>query len=89
MDITAYYTRAKQLWDESNAVSAFPRYECNKCECGVNEKSRKYREERKLIRFLMGLNSIYTTIKGNTLMMTPFPTIIQTYSLLVQEERQV
>jgi len=36
----------------------------------------------------MGLNSSYTAIRGNILMMTPFPSINQAYSLLVQEERQ-
>jgi len=36
----------------------------------------------------MGLNSTYTAIRGNILMMIPFPAISQAYSLLVQEERQ-
>jgi len=49
MDITAYYTKAKQLSDESNAISGLPRCECIKCECGINEKLYKHSEERKLI----------------------------------------
>jgi len=36
----------------------------------------------------MGLNSSYTAIRGNILMMIPFPSMSQVYSLLIQEERQ-
>ena len=88
LDIASYYTKAKQLWDESHAVSGIPLCTCTKCECEVNNRLHKYTEERKLIQFLMGLNSSYTAIRGNILMMVPFPTISQAYSLLVQEERQ-
>jgi len=88
MDIASYYTKAKQLWDETNAVGSLPQCDCSKCECDVNEKLHKYSEERKLIQFLMGLNSSYTATRGNIPMMTPFPTMSQAYSLLVQEERQ-
>uniref|UniRef100_A0A7C8YWD1 Retrotransposon Copia-like N-terminal domain-containing protein n=1 Tax=Opuntia streptacantha TaxID=393608 RepID=A0A7C8YWD1_OPUST len=88
MDIASYYTKAKQLWDESSAVSAIPRCTCKKCECDINAKQQNYIEERRLIQFLMGLNGSYTAIRGNILMMVPFPSIRQAYSLLVQEERQ-
>ena len=36
----------------------------------------------------MGLNESYTAVRGNILMMNPFPFLSQIYSLLVQEERQ-
>ena len=36
----------------------------------------------------MVLNGSYTAIRGNILVMTPFPTMSQAYLLLVQEERQ-
>ena len=36
----------------------------------------------------MGLNSNYTAVMGNMLMMTPFLSLIKAYSLLVQEERE-
>jgi len=88
MDIASYCTKAKQLWDESLAVSGIPRCTCAKCECGVNGRLQNYTEERKLIQFLMGLNSSYTAIRGNILMMTPFSSMSYAYSLLIQKERQ-
>jgi len=87
MDIASYYTKAKQLWDESHAVSGVPKCTCAKRECGVNGRLQEYTEERKLIQFLMGLNSSYTAVRGNMLMMSPFPSMSQAYSLLIQEER--
>jgi len=69
-------------------VSAIPRCTCKKCECDINAKQQCYIEEKRLIQFLMGFNGSYTAVRGNILMMVPFPSISQAYSLLVQEERQ-
>jgi len=88
MDIIGYFTKARQLWDESSAVSAVPKCIGAKCECGINGKLQKYTKEQRLIRFLMGLNSRDSAVRANILMMSPFPAMSQAYSLLVQEERQ-
>jgi len=72
MDIANYYTKAKQLWDESHAVGGILKCTCAKCECGVNGKLQNT-EEQKHIQSLMGLNSSYTVVRGSILMMTPFP----------------
>jgi len=88
LDIVNYYTKVKQLWDEYRAVSNVPHCTCAKCECGVNGKLYTYTEEQRLIQFLIRLNSSYTVIRENILMMSPFPSMSQAYSLLAQEERQ-
>ena len=36
----------------------------------------------------MGLNEVYTTIRGNILMMNPMPSVAQAFALLIQEEKQ-
>jgi len=41
-----------------------------------------------MIHFLMGLNDSYTSVRGSLSMMNPLPSLGQTYSLLIQEERQ-
>ena len=48
----------------------------------------KYAQEQNMIHFLMGLNDSYTSVRGSLLMMSPLPSLGQTYSLLTQEERQ-
>jgi len=87
-DIASYYTRAKKLWDEFAAVDDMPRCSCKKCECGINTALVKYTQEQNMIHFLMGLNDSYTSVRGSLLMMDPLPSLGQTYSLLIQEERQ-
>jgi len=73
LDIAGYYTKAKQLWDEAQAVNGLPTCDCKKCECGVNGKLFKYSEEQRLIQFLMGLHGSYTAIRGSILMMPFLP----------------
>ena len=68
-------------------MSAVSRCTCAKYECGVNDRVYKYSKEQKLIQFPMGLNTCYTTVRGNILMMIPFPSMSQAYSLLVQTKK--
>lgn len=42
----------------------------------------------KVTQFLMGLNEVYTNIRGQLLMMTPMPLLTSVLSLLQKEERQ-
>jgi len=87
-DIATYYTRAKRVWDAFAAVDDMPRCTCGKCECGINTALGRYTQEQNMIHFLMGLNDSYTSVRGSLLMMSPLPSLGQTYSLLIQEERQ-
>lgn len=48
----------------------------------------KAEQDRRLIQFLMGLNEIYTVVRGSILMMSPLPTMAQAFAILAQEERQ-
>lgn len=36
----------------------------------------------------MGLNKLYTVIRGNILMMNPLPSLAQAFSMLIQDEKQ-
>ncbi|KAH0638091.1 hypothetical protein KY289_038006 [Solanum tuberosum] len=56
--------------------------------CGAKESVFRAEQERRLIQFLMGLNETYTAVRGNILMMNPLPLLAQTFSLLVQDEKQ-
>jgi len=83
LDIASYFNKAKKVWDEFSAVGSLPRCDCSKCECEVNIKLDRYAQEQRIIRFLMGLNDSYTSVRGNILMMTPLASLSPIYSLLV------
>ncbi|XP_019266947.1 PREDICTED: uncharacterized protein LOC109244334 [Nicotiana attenuata] len=85
--ITRYYTKMKKLWEELNTLNVHAKCAC-KCTCGERENIHKDEQDRRLIQFLMGLNEVYTVVRGSILMMNPLPTIAQAFSILIQEEKQ-
>ena len=87
LDITVYYTRMKKLWEELSTLNVKNQCSCA-CNCGAKDGLYKAEQDRRLIQFLMGMNEVYTVIRGNILMMNPLPTMAQAFSLLIQEEKQ-
>ncbi|XP_069149155.1 uncharacterized protein [Solanum lycopersicum] len=87
LDIIVYYTRMKKLWEELNTLNVKNHCSCV-CVCGAKDGIYKAEQDRRLIHFLMGLNEVYTVIRGNILMMNPLPSMGQAFSLLIQEEKQ-
>ncbi|KAH0694205.1 hypothetical protein KY285_021302 [Solanum tuberosum] len=87
LDITGYYTKMKKLWEELSSLNVKTQCSCA-CTCGAKESVHKGEQDRRLIQFLMGLNEVYTAVRGSILMMNPLPSLPQAFSLLVQDERQ-
>lgn len=48
----------------------------------------EYQQQEQIMQFLMGLNESFTGIRGQILMLDPFPSISKVYNLVAQEERQ-
>lgn len=90
MSITAYFTKIRTLTDELNALAPLPKCICvsNTCSCGVSAKLEAYEQINSLSQFLMGLNDVFTSIRGQILLMKPLPTLSQAYFMLLQEENQ-
>ncbi|XP_069152949.1 uncharacterized protein [Solanum lycopersicum] len=87
LDITGYYSMLRRLWEELNTLD--PNTQCTcLCNCGGKTKMHKAEQDRKLIQFLMGLNKVYTIVRGSILVVNPLPTMAQAFSILVQEEKQ-
>ncbi|XP_070017856.1 uncharacterized protein LOC142172634 [Nicotiana tabacum] len=84
-NIAIYFNKMKAIWDEIELIDSRGICTCVNCKCGSLEKNHVI-EER--LQFLMGLNEIYTGIRGNIMMMQSSPTIDRAYCLLLQEERQ-
>ncbi|KAH0742822.1 hypothetical protein KY290_030815 [Solanum tuberosum] len=87
LDVTTYYTKMKKLWEELSSLCIKNHCSCA-CNCGAKDVMHKVEQDRRLIQFLMGLNEIYTIIRGNILMMNPLPSVAQVFALLIQEEKQ-
>ncbi|XP_009782235.2 uncharacterized protein [Nicotiana sylvestris] len=86
LDITEYYTKMKKLWEELNMLNIHAKCAC-KCTCGARENMHKAKQDRRLIQFLMGLNEVYTVVRGSILMMNPLPTIAQLHSYSRRETK--
>lgn len=82
LDINVYYTKMKKLWEELSNLNARGRCNCV-CSYGGKENMHKAEQDRRLIKFLMGLNEVYTVIRGNILMMNHLPSMAQAFALLV------
>ncbi|XP_075099472.1 uncharacterized protein LOC142176245 [Nicotiana tabacum] len=62
MDITAYYTKIKKLWEELSTLSVKSQCSCH-CTRGAKENMYKAEQDRRLIQFLMSLNGVYTIVR--------------------------
>ncbi|XP_049371533.1 uncharacterized protein LOC125836406 [Solanum verrucosum] len=87
LDITGYYTKMKKLWEEMSTIDISSQCNCV-CTCGGKTKLVKAEQDRSLIHFLMGLNKMYTAVRGNILMMNTLPSMAQAFAILSQEEKQ-
>ncbi|KAI4346192.1 hypothetical protein L6164_013264 [Bauhinia variegata] len=81
--ISVYYTRMKALWDE---LASYHEPLC--CNCGGLKALAEREEKERVMQFLMGLNELYSTIRGSILMMRPLPDTRKAHALLLQQERQ-
>ncbi|KAH0755232.1 hypothetical protein KY290_025502 [Solanum tuberosum] len=80
LDIIRYYTTMKKLWDKMSTIDVN-----SQCTCGGKNKLHKAEQDMRLIHFLMGLNEMYTTVRGSILMMSTLPSIAQAFAILCQE----
>ncbi|GMI80076.1 hypothetical protein HRI_001676900 [Hibiscus trionum] len=84
--VTVYYTQLKILWDE--LMSAKSVCSCSSCTCGGVKKMVDDSQNEQTIQFLMGLNDSFSHIRGQILLVDPFPSLSKVFSWVVQEENQ-
>ncbi|KAL9995344.1 putative RNA-directed DNA polymerase [Helianthus debilis subsp. tardiflorus] len=82
-NVATYFAKMKAIWDELSALDVLPI-----CTCGGSRELAKREENQRLVQFLMGLNSVYDTVRGNILMKDPLPSLSQAYALIIQDEKQ-
>ncbi|KAL0322188.1 UNVERIFIED_CONTAM: Retrovirus-related Pol polyprotein from transposon RE1 [Sesamum calycinum] len=88
LDVTAYYTNLKQLWDELVCLMPPAMCTCGKCTCGCNKAKIDQTESSQLIQFLMELNETYDNIRNQILVLDPLPNVNNAYSMVLRVERQ-
>ena len=87
--VSEYYTRLKILWKEIELYRCVLVCTCStSCSCGLLPRLQKEREDDCVIRFLRGLNDDYSQVRSQVMMMDPMPSIIKTFSMILQHERE-
>ncbi|VFQ77295.1 unnamed protein product [Cuscuta campestris] len=86
--VGAYFTKLKKLWDEMATVNEPPTCQCGGCTCDAKRKANEADQKRKLVKFLMGLNDGFDVVRGQILLLEPFPSVSKACSLVQQVERQ-
>ncbi|XP_019199436.1 PREDICTED: uncharacterized protein LOC109193086 isoform X2 [Ipomoea nil] len=86
MSVTDYYTKCRTLWEEMSDMRPLPM--C-KCSCDLVDIIRKEREEDQVIRFLMGLNEEFSTLKSGVLVIDPLPEVHKVFAMALKVERQL
>lgn len=84
--LTEYFTKLKGLWQQLYVLITPITCKCNKCECNLAKQAEAASQEDKLLKFLMGLNSVYDNARRQLLLTTPLPSPSAAHSLLLQEE---
>lgn len=83
MDIFAYYTKLRTLWDE--LMDFLP---VSACSCGAMKEWTCYYNQECVMQFLMGLNESYSQVRAQVLIIDLLEVISKVFSLVMQEERQ-
>ena len=78
MTVSEYYTKFKQLWDQLLNFEPLP-----KCSCGMMRILIASHEKAYVMKFLMGLNENFETLRSQILMYDPFPSMSKVYSLVL------
>ena len=81
MTVTEFYTKFKRLWDQLLNFEPFP-----ECSCGAMKILSASHDKAYVMRFLMGLNENYETLRSQILKSNPFLSMSKVYSLVLQEE---
>ncbi|XP_048446320.1 uncharacterized protein LOC125480094 [Pyrus x bretschneideri] len=82
MNIDVYYTKLKSFWDDRDALCYFPT-----CAYGAAKELMQFQQSQKTIKFLMGLNEPYAAVRGQILLMDPFPAVNKAFSLIIKDEK--
>ncbi|XP_057979729.1 uncharacterized protein LOC131165724 [Malania oleifera] len=88
LSLTEYFTQLKILWDKLQNLNPFPQCTCGQCACGINQNLQNLQAKESTMKFLMGVNDIFSQVRTQILLMDPLPSVNKVHSLFIQEEMQ-
>ncbi|CAI0403202.1 unnamed protein product [Linum tenue] len=88
LTVSAYYTKLRGLWEESNSITPQPTCVCNRCTCGLEKRVREISENARVFDFLMGLADVFSTVRSQALNVKPTPTLGEVYHMVAEDEQQ-
>ncbi|KAL0332868.1 UNVERIFIED_CONTAM: Retrovirus-related Pol polyprotein from transposon RE1 [Sesamum calycinum] len=88
LNVTAYYTKLKQLWDELVCLMPPAMCSCGLCIYGCDKTKADQNDRSQLIQFLIGLNESYDNIRNQILVLEPLLNVNKAYSMVLRVERQ-
>ncbi|XP_071695739.1 uncharacterized protein [Rutidosis leptorrhynchoides] len=68
--VSDYYHKLNSLWKQYDILCKLPT-----CECDADKKRKEYYNQRKLMKFLMGLDDSYQPVRTTILTSDPFPSV--------------
>lgn len=79
--VVVYYSRMKDLWEESEALVPVPG-----CTCEKSRDNVQFLQRQKLFQFFMGLNNTYLQARNQILLMNPLSSINQAFAMIMGDE---
>ncbi|XP_065850560.1 uncharacterized protein [Euphorbia lathyris] len=86
--VTDFFASLQILWDEFLELKPLPTCVCEGCVCNVANAIKQNQESSHVISFLKGLNSSFSTIKSQIMVVDPLSPLNKVFSLVLQHERE-
>ncbi|XP_026435026.1 uncharacterized protein LOC113332446 [Papaver somniferum] len=84
--VADYFGRLNKIWDEMVTYIKVPQCKCGKCTCDIASQVSMLREEDLLHYFLIGLDSVYSSVREQLLARYPLPSTDVAYQTMVNSE---
>ncbi|KAF5471039.1 hypothetical protein F2P56_011514 [Juglans regia] len=91
LSVTEYFNAFKTLWDEYVSYRPFSICTCGNmstCTCDLFNFLLLRQQSDYVLKFLVGLNDSYASVRSQLLLVVPLPSMAKVFSFLLQEESQ-
>ncbi|XP_071718547.1 uncharacterized protein [Rutidosis leptorrhynchoides] len=79
--VSDYYHKLNSLWEQYDILCKLP-----SCQCDADKKRIEYYNQRKLMKFLMGLDDSYQPVRTTILTSDPLPSVKAAFNIISREE---